>query len=85
MELENALVAKELELQTLLGLAEENAKPRLETNRMQHFFKVLNRESEPVQLICEDVRDPKTVARDVWTQAEAEWSGTKSCRERFKN
>lgn len=71
LDREIALETKELELQTFLGLAAKNAKLRSETSRLRNSVKMLSRDSETVLPIREDVRDLKTVAQDVRSQAEA--------------
>lgn len=71
MGLENALEAKKLELQTLPGLADENAKLRLETSRKQNSARVLSQKGKTGLLFCGDVRDMEMVAQKVQTQTEA--------------
>lgn len=68
---ENALEVNELELQTLLGLAEEYAKVCSDISRLWNSVKMLSRESSTVQLVRENVRDSQTLSRDVRTKVDA--------------
>lgn len=69
-ELESALEARELELQTLHGLAKKNATLRADVGRLKKSVSTLNRGNDLIYTLNDELRDLKTTAQQIRSAAE---------------